>query len=103
VADYWEQWLAGFEARLRVGSATVRLSEAGRADLARLGAHLADHAVEIGAVDPDGWSTVEIPIETIANTARDLLLLGDDFEVLEPADLRVAVQQRAQRIASRHR
>jgi predicted DNA-binding transcriptional regulator YafY len=43
----------------------------------------------------DGWTRVEIPIESIDQAATDLLRLGTDAELLEPAELRRRVVQAA--------
>lgn len=102
LAEVWERWREEYEAGLRIESATVLLTETGRAELHRLGTHLADHAVEVAPPDATGRSTVTLPVESIDNAVRDLMLLGEEVEVVEPAELRASIRRRALAIARAH-
>ncbi|MEV3959619.1 YafY family protein [Nocardia sp. NPDC050193] len=87
--QYWQDYLELFDTRRRQGTATVRMSPS---VLDRLD-HLLDpdlvRAVyDTARIEPDGWSIVEIPLETIEHTAGLLLRLGTDAEVLGPLTLR---------------
>lgn len=89
LARYWQDYLDRFDTRRRQGTATVRMSPS---VLDRL-EHLLDPdlvraAYETARLEPDGWSTVEIPLETIEHTAGLLLRLGVEAEVLRPPNLR---------------
>ncbi|MBF6064790.1 YafY family transcriptional regulator [Nocardia terpenica] len=89
LARYWQDYLDEFDARRRQGTATVRLSPH---VLNRL-EHLLDPDVvravrDTARIESDGWSSAEIPLETIEHTAGVLLRLGSDAEVLGPPALR---------------
>ncbi|MFI5778299.1 helix-turn-helix transcriptional regulator [Nocardia sp. NPDC051570] len=89
LARYWQDYLDEFDTRRRQGTATVRMSAH---VLSRLD-HLLDPdlvraARDTARIEPDGWSVVEIPLETIEHTAGLVLRLGADAEVLGPAALR---------------
>lgn len=49
-----------------------------------------------------GWIVAETPIESIDYSARQLLRLGTEVEVLAPASLRKAVADEAARVAAVH-
>lgn len=96
--EWWRQQLLQFDARLRPDRARLALSASGRQRLARLGAH-AERALAVAApADAAGWSEVELPIEGIEQTALQLLSLGPEFRVLEPADLRTHLADLARRM-----
>ena len=61
----------------------------GLARLDSLGSLVAQAAAET-ATPPDagGWLSVTIPIESVERAASDLIGLGADVEVVEPAELR---------------
>ena len=100
LGDFWDRWTTDFEARLRHQFATIKATPAGVAGLQALGAHLAEHMVVVDAADDTGRIVVRIPIESIGNAARDLILLGDAIEILTPTELRDAIAQRAASITA---
>jgi predicted DNA-binding transcriptional regulator YafY len=87
---YWKSYVEEFLSwRLR-GTATVELSPRG---MERLSDTLSAEAVR--AVAETGrpgqrpqWTRADIPVESPAHTVSDLLRLGADIEVIEPAELR---------------
>lgn len=95
LAGYWRSYLDEFEARRHLGEAVIRLSPAGRQRVGGLLGIAAGRAVHRTAQSPDdhGWTRAVIPIETIAHAAGELLRLGADVEVLEPAALRERIIQ----------
>lgn len=100
LARYWTAWARDFEARLLRERAVVKLSPAGLRILHDVSAAAAEAAVASHrACKPAGWIRTEIPIESVEHATRQLLHLGAEVEVLEPAALRVAVAQEAARIA----
>ncbi|MGI5221019.1 helix-turn-helix transcriptional regulator [Nocardia sp. CA-290969] len=89
LARHWQDYLDRFDTRRRQGTATVRISPS---VLDRLD-HLLDPdlvrtAYETARIEPDQWSVVQIPLETIEHTAGLLLRLGTGAEVLGPPALR---------------
>lgn len=100
---FWSNWVCDFEARLMRDRASVRISEEGM----RILRAVAPAAAEIATatVRPDatpGWKVAELPIESIDYSARQLLRLGVEVEVLAPAALRKAVADEATLVAAIH-
>lgn len=108
LAVHWPASVAEFEARLLSGRATVRLSPAGLEILRATQPAAAAWALRtakpaVGAAQSCGWITAELPTESEAYAARQLLRLGTEVEVLAPASLRAAVAQEAAAVARLHR
>jgi predicted DNA-binding transcriptional regulator YafY len=95
LADYWTASTRRFEAQLQRGTARVRLTPSGRAQLRRLGLTPIDTMGE-----PDGHAVVTLPIEAIDLAAQELLRLGAEAEVLEPAALRQRMVEIVGRLAA---
>ncbi|UJW35428.1 YafY family transcriptional regulator [Saccharothrix sp. AJ9571] len=93
LAAYWSSYRADFLARRQRGEAVIRLSPSGverfpdnyAADVVKA---FAESAGEPGE---DGWVTGTIPMESAEHSAGDLLRLGPEVEVLEPAELRARI------------
>ena len=69
--------------------ATLRASAAGLKRLRGFSPVVAQAAQRTAAApDAEGWVTVTVPIESVEHAAREMLKLGADAEVLEPAELR---------------
>ncbi|MBF8187763.1 YafY family transcriptional regulator [Nonomuraea sp. K274] len=102
---YWREYLAEFEARLRWGEATVRLSPRGLERLADLMTPGTVAAARQSAQPPDeeGWTRVTVPIESIEHALGEFLRLGVDAEVLDPAELRDRLAAAARVLAERYR
>jgi predicted DNA-binding transcriptional regulator YafY len=90
LADYWRHYLQSFDARRYQDQATLRLSPRIVDQLP----HLWDSAMIDAAhrtatpPDPDGWTRVTIPIESVEQALTECLKLGADAEILAPAELR---------------
>lgn len=99
LARFWPAWCAEFEARLMAQSATVRLSPEGRRILRATSPAVAERAEasQRPSMVP-GWIEAEIPIESTEYSARQLLRLGAEVEVLAPAELREAILREAERV-----
>lgn len=96
---YWTASLARFESDLRKGAATLRVSSVGRARMARLGAYAARAVADAEPPDPDGWTSVRLPIENVEQAALALLGLGPEVEVLAPGALRDRMRELAREVA----
>jgi predicted DNA-binding transcriptional regulator YafY len=69
--------------------------------MTRLGRVVAEcAAATAGPVDAEGRRTVTIPIESIRHAVGEVLKLGAEAEVLEPAELRAATAETAGRLAA---
>lgn len=101
LAEYWQDWTAGFANRLYRDEATVRLSQRGVRLLPYLlGAGIARVALA-SAGDPDeaGWVEVTVPIESVEHAVSELLKLGAEAEVLGPEALRSRMADTAAALA----
>lgn len=101
LARYWSAWQRDFEARLMRERARVKLSPLGRRLLRDVSA-AASEAVEAAhrPCAPEGWVEADIPVESIGHAVRQMLRLGAEAEVLEPAALRQGMALEAARIAA---
>ncbi|MBS0385111.1 MAG: WYL domain-containing protein [Proteobacteria bacterium] len=101
LARYWAAWSRDFEARIFSERAVVKLSPLGRRILRDVSPVAAEAAeAQHRACKPKGWVRAEIPIESVALAARQLLRLGADVQVLEPAALRTAIAREAKHVAA---
>ncbi|HLJ21278.1 MAG TPA: WYL domain-containing protein, partial [Stellaceae bacterium] len=89
LAAAWAAAAQAYERGVYRDRAVLRISPSGLRRLDILGAPVARAALET-AEPPDrkGWRRVSIPIESPEQAAADLLRLGTEVEVLEPAALR---------------
>jgi proteasome accessory factor C len=80
-----------------VRRAVVRLSAAARWVVERFPVDTVE------GPDPDGWSTVTLPVASEQWLVRTMLRLGPEAELVEPAELREVVGQAAERVLARYR
>jgi predicted DNA-binding transcriptional regulator YafY len=100
LAKYWDESIARFEAGLYRGTATVRATAKGLKRMRYLSAAVAQAIDDAKPkVDKHGWHKVTIPIESVDMAALDLLRIGDECEILQPAELRAKISETAKRIA----
>ncbi|URM91633.1 YafY family transcriptional regulator [Streptomyces sp. MRC013] len=101
LSAFWEERAARFARSLLRASAVVRLTEAGARGLP----HVTDRAAArealeaAGPPDPAGRVTVTLPVESEEVAFGQLLALGPEAEVLEPASLRERFAEAAARMA----
>jgi predicted DNA-binding transcriptional regulator YafY len=94
LARWWRDWATDFERRLLAGRARVRISDEGQRILRAVMPAVAEHvAATQHSTARAGWVEAEWPFETPEYSARQLLRLGSEVEVLAPAELRAAVQR----------
>jgi predicted DNA-binding transcriptional regulator YafY len=104
LAAWWIEAARRFEKELMTGTAQLRVSEAGLKALRASGESAARAAVDTaGEPDAQGWRRVSIPIESIAYAAQQILRLGAQAEVLEPAALRRELVERVEAVAILYR
>ena len=97
LAAAWQVAVAGFEASLRRGTATLRAAPSSLDRLERLGADMAEPLLA-ATPDADGWREATVPIEGVAHAAALLLGFADEIEVRAPAELREELARRARRV-----
>ncbi|WP_067496867.1 YafY family protein [Actinoplanes sp. TFC3] len=90
LARFWRDWTDRYEQSVYTGRAIVRLTPEALARMPfifppEMARTAQAYASEPG---PDGWLTTEVPIESAKHGHIELLKLGADAEVLEPAELR---------------
>jgi len=99
LAAAWAAAARAYECSVYREKARLRVSAAGLRRLEALGAPVARAAAEsAGPPDTAGRRPVTIPIETVEQAATDLLRLGTEVEVLEPAALRRRIADLAEAI-----
>lgn len=102
LAAFWGRSLERFEAGLYQGTAKVRATAAGLKRLRGLGSAVA-RALDGIPPPPAGATTVvTIPIESVGHAASQLIGLGSEIEVLEPAALRTRLFDDARAVAERY-
>jgi predicted DNA-binding transcriptional regulator YafY len=93
LADYWTRSVDAYARSMPTFLATLRVRGDGFERLAlEIGQGPVDQAVA-GAAPPDtdGWQVLSITLEDLWHAKGQLLQLGADVEVLEPADLRETI------------
>ncbi len=101
---WWAESTRRFETELHRDSAVLRVSPAGMKTLRDLGAAVAAAAAaSAGRPDAQGWRRVTIPIESVAHAATQVLGLGAQAKVVQPAALRREVLARIDAVAALYR
>jgi len=105
LAAWWLASTQRFERELARGTAVLRVSEAGWKALQRDFTGQVAEAARASAGRPDarGWRRVTIPIESIEHAAGQLLRLGAQARVVQPAALRRELLARIDAIAALYR
>lgn len=105
LASWWAASSEEFDRSMLRTRCMLRLSPAAQRRLARVTSPSAAERALVGAGPPDadGWREVELEVESDEVAVSQLLLLGDDVEVLEPGSLRTRMYELGTAIAERHR
>jgi len=105
LAAYWQDATLRLEAEMHPNVAVVRLSPLGVKLLDALSQPYVKTRTQIEeATDADGWRIARVPTgKTSWHAAAELLRLGAEAEVLEPADLREKMAEMTQAMAMRYR
>jgi predicted DNA-binding transcriptional regulator YafY len=102
LASHWRRELKRFEAGLRKGQATLRVSPTALSRLDHLGADIAE-PLRQARPDAKGWRQAIVPIEGIDHAAGLLLGFAADIEVLAPPALRRRLADLARRVTALYR
>ncbi|WP_346297336.1 YafY family transcriptional regulator [Rhodopseudomonas sp. P1] len=104
LAAYWQSATLRMEAELHPNVAVVRLSPFGVTLLDALSQPYVRSRTKLDAIaDADGWRIAKIPIgKTSWHAASELLRLGAEAEVLEPAELRATIAEMTRAMAKRY-
>ncbi|WP_049820406.1 helix-turn-helix transcriptional regulator [Bradyrhizobium japonicum] len=105
LAAYWQAATLRLEAEMHPNVAVVRLSPFGVKLLDALSQPYVKARTQLAeAGDADGWRIARVPVgKTSWHAAAELLRLGPEAEVLEPADLRDKMTELTQAMAARYR
>lgn len=104
LADYWQESIQRFEASLYRETAVLVVSPRGSKLLQQGPAAVAESVTRTAkaAGKPDGWLHVLVPIESVEQAVRQVLMLGADAEVLQPVELRSRLAQTVRLLAERY-
>ncbi|MFJ1844088.1 MULTISPECIES: helix-turn-helix transcriptional regulator [unclassified Streptomyces] len=102
---FWDERAAQFARSLLRTEVTVRVSAQGvhRLPYAMDRSAVRDALEAAGPADTQGWLTVTLPVESLDVAYSQLLLLGPESEVLEPAALRARFVAAAERLRDLYR
>ncbi|WP_338313616.1 helix-turn-helix transcriptional regulator [Bradyrhizobium sp. TM239] len=105
LAAYWQAATLRLEAEMHPNVAIVRLSPFGVKLLDALSQPYVKARTQVEeTADADGWRIARVPVgKTSWHAAAELLRLGPEAEVLEPADLRDKMAELTQAMAARYR
>jgi predicted DNA-binding transcriptional regulator YafY len=99
LAGCWAELARQFESDIYRDTAVIRVAPSAMARLRDLSPAVATATDDTAAVESDGWMRVTIPIESVDHAANELLRLGAEAEVMEPAALREALRRTSRRLA----
>ncbi|MGD2252895.1 MAG: WYL domain-containing protein [Anaerolineales bacterium] len=101
LAAFWDEWCAGYEQRLSVFTAIVRVAPGFVPELPKFfGYQIHAQINRANKIDPDGWIRVELPFESLGSARARILGFGRGVEVVEPEALRRSVIDFAEQIVS---
>ncbi|WP_406381008.1 helix-turn-helix transcriptional regulator [Streptomyces sp. NBC_01618] len=102
---FWDERAAQFARSLLRTEVTVRVSQEGvrRLPYALDRSAVHDALDAAGPADAQGWLTVTLPVESLDIAYSQLLTLGTELEVLEPAALRARFAAAAERLRDLYR
>jgi predicted DNA-binding transcriptional regulator YafY len=104
LASYWRDSAARFERTLMAHRALVLITEEGERILRATMPAAAEAVSDTRAPSArEGWSRAEMPFESPEYSARQILRLGAEIEVLAPPDLRAAVIHETRAILKSYR
>lgn len=99
---YWAESTKQFERDIYIGTARVRAGPVGRRKLRDLSETLKRTIDGLSTADAEGWAEFDIPVEEPVWASHELTRLGDDVEVLAPAELRARVVENVTKLARRY-
>ena len=105
LAAYWQAATMRLEAEMHPNVAVVRLSPFGVKLLDALSQPYVKARTQLDeGTDAEGWRIAHVPVgKTSWHAAAELLRLGPEAEVLEPADLRDKMAELTEAMAARYR
>lgn len=102
LAEIWNRTRARFRAGMSTVSATVRVRESRREELAAVAISLVECHVDGCHTDGEGWCCAEVEFGGSSHAGAVMWQLGDDAELLSPPELRDEIRTKALRLSARH-
>ncbi|MGW1678801.1 helix-turn-helix transcriptional regulator [Saccharopolyspora sp. NPDC002376] len=103
LAASWAESARRMEESMVRGTARLRLSPVAQYLLpAKFGTKGTRALAEASPPDEHGWVEVDLPVEKTVVAVHDVLRLGAEAEVLEPAELRAAVAEAVTSLSARY-
>jgi predicted DNA-binding transcriptional regulator YafY len=99
LSEFWSQRSEDFARSMLNDRVVVRLSPLGAKRLRFTREPLSVAMTRIDEPDADGWSRAVLPVESLDVAYVEMLALGPDVQVLQPASLRARVAEAARRTA----
>jgi predicted DNA-binding transcriptional regulator YafY len=101
LAAYWREWTERYEQSVYTATATVRMTVAALDRMVFVFPPEMSRVARASAGPPDanGWLVTTVPIESVKHGHIELLKLGAEAEVLEPAELRDRFTETARGLA----
>jgi predicted DNA-binding transcriptional regulator YafY len=102
LAAFWREWTERYERSVYTATATVRMTAEALRRMAFVFPPEMSRVARESAGPPDerGWVVTTVPIESLRQGHIELLKLGDEAEVLAPADLRERFAETARGLAA---
>jgi len=95
VSQFWGEWIASFEVRIRGNRARLRVTQKGQEILKGMGRL---PIAEFPVPGQPNVTDIDLAVEGEANTVRQILSLGAEARVIAPETLRLAVQNEVSRL-----
>ena len=99
VSGFWADWTQNFETRIRSDRARLRVTSRGLRLLTNMGLSPIEIIPVKGQSD---MSDVELTVEEESSAVREILSLGAEAEVINPAALRKAVQSEISKLLEKY-
>jgi len=99
LAAYWQESTRRFETDMLRETAVLRVSARGLQLMQQFGTATAQSIAKTATDEGDGWTRIEIPIESVDYAADRLIGLGPEAEALSPPALRDRLRSMARRLA----
>lgn len=100
LAGYWDENTKRLELELYPNWATVRLSPWGLKEVEHMAPPYVRANLQLsGDVDARGWRMARLPVAHERMAVSEMLKLGPEVEVLDPPELRLAMQRALQTLA----
>jgi len=103
LSGYWTENTLRLEEELHQAWATIRISALGLKILKETSpAYVRARMEMLEEPDAEGWQTMRLPVGAGFHAVSELLRLGAEVEVLEPANLRADMRETLERLAGRY-